>query len=298
MSRPNSRGKLSLFSIVVALAIVGCQQLQKSQEPTTKNPPKPRRTASGDVVTRPNVASSNEGHLLLGNPSNAGADDDNFLLEKSQFVLSYNRSKGGPNWVAWHTDASDLGETKRTNNFRPDPTLPTSWQITTAEYKGIGFDRGHVCPSGDRTNSQKDNSATFLMSNMLPQTAALNQHVWADLENYLRDQIEAGHEVYQIAGPTKEASRIGDGKVAVPQACWKIAVILPVGKRDLNRINAQTRVVAVGMPNVEDSQLANGDWKQYRVPVSKLEKATKLDFLSALPDDVERALESQTDVGN
>ena len=298
MSRPSSRGKLSLFSIVLALGIIGCQQFQKSQDPTVKNPPQPRRTASSDGVVRPRVASSNEGHLLLGNPSNAGRNEDNFLLEKPQFVLSYNRAKGGPNWVSWHTDTSDLGKVKRANNFRPDPDLPDDWQITTAEYKGSGYDRGHVCPSGDRTNSQKDNSATFLMSNMLPQTADLNQHVWADLENYLRDQIEAGNEVYQIAGPTKEASRIGNGKVAVPQACWKIAVILPVGKRDLSRINAQTRVIAVGMPNVESSQLANGDWKQYRVPVSKLEKATKLDFLSALPDNIERALESQTDAAN
>ena len=84
----------------------------------------------------------------------------------------------------------------------------------------------------------------------------------------------------------------------MPQICWKVAVILPVGSGDLSRINARTRVLAVGMPNVEDKRLETGDWRAYLTSVAKIQSATKLDLLSALPDATQRALESKIDAGN
>jgi endonuclease G len=88
-----------------------------------------------------NLRSSNEGNLLLGNPSNAGRSEDNFLLERPQYSLSYNRGKGGPNWVAWHTDASNLGRVDRKARFAPDPDLPSAWQIRSHKLQGFGYDR-------------------------------------------------------------------------------------------------------------------------------------------------------------
>ena len=297
MSRSKSRGQLSLFSVVVALAIIGCRQWQGGQ--TTKNP-RPRATSktNGNTgTTRPGVANSNDGHLLLGNPSNAGRDENNYFLQKPQFVMSYNRSKGTPNWVAWHTDASDLGRTKRRDNFHADEDLPAAWRISPSDYLRSGYDRGHVCPSGDRTSSPEDNEATFNMSNMMPQTGDLNRNIWADFEDYLRDQIKAGNEVYEVAGPTKEAARIADGKVAVPSACWKVALILPLGTGDLKRIDANTRLICVGMPNVTDERIAKGDWRKYITSLTKIESATKLNFLSALPGNVKNALSEKIDSG-
>lgn len=304
----NSRSirNLSLPALLLMAAFIGCRQLLQPEKPqntrkSTKNgraTPKNQGNAPQRLPANSSGAqSSNEGNLLLGNPTSAGQDADNFLLERAQFSLSYNRENGGPNWVAWHTDASNLGDLDR-GKFAPDPDLPPDSQIRPADYKGSGYDRGHVCPSGDRTASRDDNNATFYMSNMLPQTGSLNRHVWADLENYLRDQIRNGNEIYEIAGGAGSIERIGRGKINVPQICWKIAVILPAGNNDLRRINAQTRVVAVGMPNAEDKRLETGDWRSYSTTVSKLQSATKLDFLSALPDATQRALEAKTDAGN
>jgi endonuclease G len=68
------------------------------------------------------------------------------------------------------------------------------------------------------------------MSNMLPQTGELNRHVWADLENYVRDQIREGNEAYQLAGGAGNAGTIAGGKVTVPQICWKVVVICQLEK--------------------------------------------------------------------
>jgi endonuclease G len=75
-------------------------------------------------------------------------------------------------------------------------------------------------------------------------------------------------------------------------------VFLPVGNGDLKRIGSKTRVVAVGMPNVEDKRLETGDWRSYLTSVDKLESAIKLDLLSNLPDSIEKQLEARIDSGN
>ena len=292
----NSFRSLSVPAILIVGAIVGCRNWQEKTE-TPRPTPKPKRT-SRPPISPPvsNQKTSNEGNLLLGNPSDAGQNSNNFLLDRPVFSLAYNRANGGPNWVAWHTDSSNLGNLDRSDNFAPDPDLPSDSQIRPTDYRGSGYDRGHVCPSGDRTASQNDNSATFYMSNMLPQTGALNRNVWADLENYVRDQVRNGNEAYQVAGGGGSAGLI-KGKINIPQICWKVVVFLPVGNGDLRRIDARTRVVAVGMPNVEDKRLETGDWRAYLTSVDKIESAVKLDLLSNLPNAIEKRLEAQVDSG-
>lgn len=235
--------------------------------------------------------------LLLGNPSTANSTDpDNRLVARPQFDLSYNQKMGGSNWVAWHLQSEDLSRTRR-GEFHPDPLLAPESQIRPSDYRGSGYDRGHLCPSGDRTASRETNDATFAMSNMLPQTAQLNQQVWAKLENYTRDQVRAGNELYILAGGVGSKERIADGRVNVPAAFWKILVVLPRGERDLSRITAQTRVIAVLMPNEATPELGSSRWASHITTVDDLERRTGYDFLSALPDDIERALESRKDSG-
>jgi endonuclease G len=143
-------------------------------------------------------------HLALGNPSGASvnpATSDNYLLLKPQYALSYNRSKGHANWVAWELSQKWLGTIDRQNDFKPDDSLPSVWnKITPNAYSNSGFDRGHLCPSADRTQSAADNSATFLMTNMVPQAPELNREAWAYLEEFCRDLVSEKHKLYIIAG--------------------------------------------------------------------------------------------------
>jgi endonuclease G, mitochondrial len=118
-------------------------------------------------------------HLTMGNPSGAVANTSsptNYLLEKTQYALSYHNGNNTPNWVSWHLDSSWLGSTPRQDDFRADTTLPSGWyRVGSTSYSGSGYDRGHMCPSGDRTNSVATNSATFLMTNMIPQAPTNNR---------------------------------------------------------------------------------------------------------------------------
>jgi endonuclease G len=135
----------------------------------------------------------------MGNPSNAVTDVNqptNYLMEKAQYALSYHRDNGTPNWVSWHLDSSWLGSTSRQNDFRPDTTLPSNWyRVTSNDYAEPNYDRGHMTPSGDRTRTTSDNSATFLMTNMIPQAPVNNQQTWANLESYCRTLATSGSEV-------------------------------------------------------------------------------------------------------
>lgn len=236
-------------------------------------------------------------HLLLGNPSNATADPtnaDNYLMEKPQYVLSYNRSKGTANWVSWHLHRSWLGNVDRQDDFRPDELLPAGfYQVSPTDYRGSGYDRGHIVPSADRTRSQSDNSATFLMTNMMPQSPANNREVWRELEEYGRKLVEQGKELYIIAGPQGKIKTLAKGKVTVPQSTWKVIVVLDNPGQGLGGITQNTRTIAVNMPNTQ--RVANSDWRDYRVSIDEIEKATGYDFLSKVPTSVQNVIESRVD---
>jgi len=167
--------------------------------------PTPTATITPTPTATPPPSSTNV-NLTMGNPSNAAADVvnqfSNFLMEKPQYVLSYNRDNGRPNWTSWHLDSSWIGSTPRQDDFRPDDALPASWyHVAATDYSGSGYDRGHMCPSGDRTSSVANNSATFLMTNMIPQAPNNNQITWANLESYSRTLVSGGgNELYIISG--------------------------------------------------------------------------------------------------
>lgn len=246
-------------------------------------------------------------NLAMGNPSGAVKDPAifaNYMLEKPQFVMSYHRDRGIPNWVSWYLASSTMGSVARQDDFRPDDTLPLGWfRATHSDYTGGGFDRGHHCPSGDRTATVTDNSATFLMTNMMPQAADNNQGPWEKLESYCRTLASQGNELYIIAGSygvggtgiNGYTTTIAGGKITVPNRTWKVIVVLPNGTDDVNRVNSNTRVIAIDMPNQQG--IRTNIWGTYRVSVDYIESKTGYNVLSALPESVQSIVESRVDTG-
>jgi endonuclease G len=234
-------------------------------------------------------------HLTLGNPSNASSSDSsNYLMQKPQYVLSYNNTKGIPNWVSWQLNKSWLGSGPRQNNFRPDDTLPTTWyHVTPRDYTNSGYDKGHMTPSADRTKTVKDNAATFLMTNILPQAPDNNQGPWADLEDYCRDLVNHGKELYIISGGYGINTTIANGKVTVPKNTWKVIVVLDGLRLGLSGVTNNTRVIAVIMPNSQG--IRNTNWKTYRTTVRQIETATGYNLLSNVPVSVQKEIESRVD---
>jgi endonuclease G len=251
------------------------------------------------VQTNINVTGTlpDEDPLIFGNPSNATPDvsnETNYLMPKAQYTLSYHRNKGEPNWVAWRLDSSWIGGAPRQDDYRPDPALPAAWyHVQDNDYSGSGYQRGHMCPSGDRTRSVPDNSATFLMTNFLPQIGPNNEGPWADLENYCRTLASQGNEMYIIAGGWGNAGTIANGHVQVPTVTWKVVLVLPNGSNDVSRVNRNTRAFGVIMSNVSISQTA--PWRNFRTTVNAVEYLTGYDFFSAIPKNTQELIERQRD---
>jgi endonuclease G len=244
--------------------------------------------------------------LRMGNPSHAKADvddKDNFLMEKEFFALSYNNSKGTPNWVSWHLTKTDLGTAARVP-FYPDETLPRGFKrITPKDYTGGGFDRGHMCPHSDRTASNEMSHATFVMSNIIPQSPAVNQKAWAQLEMYCRTLVERHQKtLYIVSGPAGQGGIGTDGakdtigkthKVTVPAQCWKVIMVLDADKvDDLKQVDKHTRLIAVVMPN---DMSVGEDWSRFRVPVKAVEQLTGYKFFNNVPSSIIEPLKAKVD---
>jgi len=297
------------FTAVLALLVVSCRK-DIPTENTNIDSVKQKEVAWHDQQTTPDafnpLARGSSENLVMGNPSGAVADASyywNYLMTKTQYTLSYHRDRGTPNWVSWHLDPTWLGSTARQDDFRADATLPAGWyQVQGTSYSGSGFDRGHNCPSADRTYSVTDNSATFLMTNMIPQAPTNNQQTWAGLENYCRTLVNQGNELYIIAGSYGTGgtgtngtfNTINNGHVTVPNRIWKVIVVLPQGTNDLARVTTSTRVIAINTPNTNSISTS---WATYRTSVDAIESATGYNLLSNVSSSIQSVIESRVDNG-
>lgn len=252
---------------------------------------------------KPLTAQTSSVHLTMGNPSGANTSYSNLLLNKSQYAVSYNCYRGTPNWVSWQLNTSWLGSTPRQDDFRADTTLPSGcYRVTSSDYTGSGFDRGHMTPSADRTNTVANNSATFLMTNIIPQAPDNNQGVWANLENYSRSLVtEQNKELYIISGSYGSGgtgsngtrTTIASGNVTVPARTWKVIVILNSSNNGASSVTTNTRVIAVDIPNTQG--VRNADWRNYRVSVDYIEGQTGYNLLSNVSSSVQSVIEARVD---
>ena len=264
------------------------------------------RTAAASISLSITGAVDPNEHLAMGNPSGAVADVNqptNYLMNKPQYALSYHRDRAIPNWVSWRLDSSWIGSAPRQNDFRPDPALPAGWyQVQSTDYSGSGFDRGHHTPSADRTRTVADNSATFLMTNMMPQAPGNNQGPWERLESYCRTVAGQGNELYIVMGGTGTGgtgsnggttATLAGGKITVPAYTWKVILILPSGDNDVSRVNGNTRTIAVIMPNKD--AIRPDAWQKYSATVDQVESLTGYDFFSNVPVSIQNQIEARID---
>lgn len=243
----------------------------------------------------------------FGRPAAASPSNVNdLLIARTTYTLSYNASHGTPNWVSYELDSRQRATGQdRCNCFTAEPMLPADKQIFTSDYTNGGYDRGHMTRSADRTVTNGENARTFYLSNVVPQTADLNQGAWATFENQLADSA-AGRAVYIITGPIYAPSAparyikqdSGQMKIRIPDSTWKVAFIGPYTMAHAFRHGdiqswddlATTTVLAVNMPNV--TGVRNDAPSKYYTTVDAIEASTGYDFLSLLPVAYQRAIEA------
>lgn len=282
-SKQTTIGTIIVFAIVLILYLYFPELLEENQpgSPDPANDPIPGQQTEANA------------NFAFGNPSGATSDPanaNNYLIVRDQYVLSYNRDDRIPNWVSWHLSQADMGEVER-SEFAPDTTLPTGWyQVRPSDYTNSGYDRGHMAPSADRTATEQDNQILFLMSNIVPQAPDNNQGPWVQLEEYCRDVARDGNELYIISGVSGTQATLPRSNVRVPERIWKVIVALPEGSNDLQRIDEQTMVIAVDMPNRQG--IRNNDWQQYLTSVDQIEQMTGYDLLSDLNPNLQARIEA------
>lgn len=223
------------------------------QSPVNKNPkqePDPENDNSDDALPGDNsgdTPSEPSSSLVIssdnpeGNPNlpfgtlEMTGGETSWVIARDQYVLSWNPKTRNPNWVAWKMTIDDLGTIGRQDNFTIDPVLDTHITstmdsvkpVTTKDYTGSCFDRGHVVASSDRQASDEDNKATFYMTNVVPQTSFLNQRIWTGLESQTKKWLEQGthKNLWIVSGPVYEKTKhyIGpEQNIAIPSASYKL----------------------------------------------------------------------------
>ena len=208
---------------------------------------------------------------------------DEIILKRMAYTVSYNNKMKNPNWVAWElTREETKGTQERSDKFVPDPDLPEP-RAKSSDYTRTGYDRGHMAPAADMKWSLKAMEESFYMSNICPQHKKLNRGDWNDLEDACRAWAKKYGTVYIACGPIYDRSKpkfIGVNKIAVPDRFFKVVLIY-------NRKDP----MALGFifPNLAHSQ----DLDKYQVTVDDIEHITGYDFFSKLPDHIENYIEAE-----
>ncbi len=159
------------------------------------------------------------------------------------FSLLYSEEQEQPAWVAYLLTADETRvTTDRTDNFRADPGIPTG-SSALSDYRGSGFDRGHLAPAGGIKWSSQAMRESFLMSNMSPQRTGFNRGIWKKLEECCRDQAASDQEVYVVTGPVLTDGpyqEIGPNGADIPKRYFK--VILDYRQPGLKRLGLFCRM--------------------------------------------------------
>lgn len=157
------------------------------------------------------------------------------ILTGRYFTIGYSWYFRQAKWVLEIVNPNErfLTKTERENNFRADLRIPRRFRAGLKAYVGNNYDRGHLVPSANMNEINIQNSETFLLSNMSPQSGGLNRGMWKKLEDAVRtlNRKKSTYETYVLTAPVFDFNRtvktIGDRKekygidVPVPHAFVK-----------------------------------------------------------------------------
>lgn len=203
-------------------------------------------------------------------------------IKHSGYTLCYSEEHEQPLWVAYVLTPQEVNapSIKRKDNFRADPAIPTG-SATLADYKGSGYDRGHLAPYADLSWSEESGNDSFFLSNMSPQNGSFNRGKWAELEKTVRSFAE-NEPMCIVTGPVLSDGpfeTIGENEVSVPHYFYKVI---------LDYYGEEIKAIGFILPN----EKCSGQLSEYAVSVDYVEALTGLDFFSLLPDSIENAVEA------
>lgn len=227
-------------------------------------------------------------NLALGAPVGGKIDR---VFQREGYAYGYSEEYEQPLWVTYKLTYGELQNKKfsRSDDFREDPRILTR-SASPADYKSSGYDCGHLAPAADMGWSSDVMSASFFMSNMTPQKPEFNRGIWKRLEDLVRDFARKEETVFIVTGPVfypgRELDRIGENRVAVPHACYKVVYDMTPPEKMIGFI----------LPNEKAPKKKK--LQDYAVTVKAVEQATGLEFFPALPENVREKLKTTITVSD
>lgn len=275
--------KKYVLILAAALAAAFFSQSNKAQQETDDASKETVENNSSIGVESDGTKTQGESKARYEMPA-ALTDRPEQIIEHKGFVLSYNNKHNTPNWSAWKLTAKHSeGDIPRSTKFWADPSVPTPYRVDYYEYKGSGYDRGHMCPASDNKWNKDAMHDCFYMSNMCPQDPSLNSGSWKQLEEACRRWVKTEGSLYIVCGPLyrgKTHEKIGiDHSIDVPEAFFKAVLSLRKGHE---------KAIGFIYENNDDNQPMN----QTAMTVDEVEKKIKMDLFHDLDDELEDRLES------
>ena len=237
----------------------------------------PTRPTQPQQPAQPIPSTESSDNLAFGVPGPADC-----IIDREGYALGYIEYHEQPAWVIYHMTKAEATTkaASREDNFRPDPEIPTG-SATLADYRGSGYDRGHLAPAADMSFSIKTMDESFYLSNMSPQRGEFNRGIWKDLEAQVRSFAISEGDIYVVTGPVlpqKKSLTIGASQVTVPGSYYKV-----VWDR-----TPPEKMIGFILPNEGSTK----SLQSFAVTVDEVELKTGLDFFSMLPKEQQEALES------
>lgn len=207
------------------------------------------------------------------------------LIAREGYTLMYNTERLIPDWVAYELTALETdGDEPRGEHFKKDPAI-AGLQAENSDYRNSGWDKGHMAPAADMKWSERAMDDCFYLTNICPQDHKLNTGTWKKLEEQCREYARYFGNLYIVCGPIVDNNRygtIGDNGVMVPDGFFKVLLAPYYGKY-------------VGVGFIFENKKGGKKLVEHAVTIDEVERVTGIDFFPALPDDVEKSVESAID---
>ncbi|WP_353484523.1 DNA/RNA non-specific endonuclease [Haliscomenobacter sp.] len=264
--------KVGLFAALITALVAVYNFFTKSTPPNDPN----TNPITEEVIT-PREEIEDSGNYLP--TSTTGA-----IVRHKYYTLSYSENDEQAEWVAYVLTRQRLQMDwqDRPDLFETDPLVRTG-SATLSDYRGSGYDRGHLAPAADMAFNTTAITESFYLSNISPQVRDFNHGVWKELEELSRDWAVKFNKLYVVTGPLlKDGGKgeIGANSVTVPTAYYKILL-------DLSETNP--KAIAFIVPN----EVSYDPLFKYVVTIDEVEKQTGINFFPKLMSrDLERDLES------
>lgn len=217
--------------------------------------------------------------LLTGQDRRYAPEPEGALILNTHYCLDFNIEHKQPNWVYYMLTGTHIaGSTPRSSSFR-DCREGDVKSASQADYRGSGYDRGHLCPAADMKLSKEAMAETFQMWNMSPQEPSFNRGRWADAEAHVRRWIRDDSDtLFVVTGPVFIGNKgsIGKGCVTVPGFFYKVVYCPRRGG------------AAFLMPNGR----VQAPLHSWQVSIDLIEALTGIDFFPQLPQDRQNDIES------